>query len=413
MSLLRRDLGAARLAPWGAAACLLALLLVPLGLSAQSSPPRVRASGVEFTAQAAAPSAAGIPVLYVDSGTGSLHYKTAGGSDAALGGAGAAVTSVSGTSPIASTGGTTPTISLGTVPVAKGGTNSTTALNNNRVMVSSGGAIVEASALTNGQLLIGSTGAAPVAAAITGSTNLSVTNGAGSIAIAGTKTPTINTATADSGGTLSIIGQHADDGTAQVRLDSSVTVTGQNVHTEIRNNGVRALGFGISGAINELGFYNSGSAGAFEGSLLANASTLRVYNFAAFNPYSDNAILLGGSGARWLSVGSYSYLGKHQSAATSGAVSISPSSGEVYRLLATGNVTSISISDGVEAQLFTLILVQKADGVPTWPSVISNARLVGGTFTKSTGASKIDTITFRWDAGSSDWLEIHRALDLS
>ncbi len=235
----------------------------------------------------------------------------------------------------------------------------------------------------------------------------------GSVTVTGSKVPTINTATADAGGTIAIVGQHADDGTAQVRLDSSVTVTGQNVHTEIRNNGVRALGFGISGAINELGFYNSGSAGAFEGSLLANASTLRVYGFAAFNPYSDNTILLGGAGARWLSVGAYSYLGKHQSAATSGAVTITPSSGEVYRLLATGNVTSISIADGVEAQLFTLILVQKADGVPTWPSTISNCRIVGGTFTKSTGASKIDTITFRWDAGSSDWLEINRALDLS
>lgn len=66
--------------------------------------------------------------------------------------------------------------------VAEGGTNSPTALNNNRVMVSSGGAIVEAGAMTNGQLLIGSTSSAPVVAAITGTANrLTVTNGAGSI----------------------------------------------------------------------------------------------------------------------------------------------------------------------------------------------------------------------------------------
>ena len=73
----------------------------------------------------------------------------------------------------------------GVLPIANGGTNSSTALNNNRIMVSSAGAIIEAAALTNGQLLIGSTGAAPVAANITQGTNQGVviTNGAGSIAL--------------------------------------------------------------------------------------------------------------------------------------------------------------------------------------------------------------------------------------
>lgn len=73
----------------------------------------------------------------------------------------------------------------GILPVANGGTNSSTALNNSRIMVSAGGAIVEAAALTNGQLLVGSTGAAPVAANITvgALASLTVTNGAGTIAI--------------------------------------------------------------------------------------------------------------------------------------------------------------------------------------------------------------------------------------
>lgn len=73
----------------------------------------------------------------------------------------------------------------GVLPVANGGTNSGTALANNRIMVSSGGAIVEAAALTNGQLLIGSTSAAPVAANITqtGTLGVVITNGAGSISL--------------------------------------------------------------------------------------------------------------------------------------------------------------------------------------------------------------------------------------
>jgi len=53
----------------------------------------------------------------------------------------------------------------GVLPIANGGTNSSSALNNNRHIQSVGGALVEAPALTNdGQLFIGSTGAAPVAA---------------------------------------------------------------------------------------------------------------------------------------------------------------------------------------------------------------------------------------------------------
>ena len=77
------------------------------------------------------------------------------------------------------------TYMVGVLPIVRGGTNSGTALNNNRIMVSSGGAIVEAAALTNGQLLIGSTGVAPVAANITvgALASLTVTNGAGSIVI--------------------------------------------------------------------------------------------------------------------------------------------------------------------------------------------------------------------------------------
>jgi hypothetical protein len=58
------------------------------------------------------------------------------------------------------------------------------ALNNNRIMVSTGGSIVEAAALTNGQLLIGSTGASPIAATLSAGTGIAITNAAGSITIA-------------------------------------------------------------------------------------------------------------------------------------------------------------------------------------------------------------------------------------
>lgn len=72
----------------------------------------------------------------------------------------------------------------GVLSIVYGGTNSSTALNNDRIMVSSGGAIVEAAALSDGQFLIGSTGAAPSAANLTGTLNqVNVTNGPGSITL--------------------------------------------------------------------------------------------------------------------------------------------------------------------------------------------------------------------------------------
>lgn len=86
----------------------------------------------------------------------------------------------------------TPASFTGVLPVANGGTNSAVALNNNRIMVSSAGAITEAAALTNGQLLVGNTGNAPTAANLTAGTGISITNGAGSISIAATGTGNSN-----------------------------------------------------------------------------------------------------------------------------------------------------------------------------------------------------------------------------
>lgn len=69
------------------------------------------------------------------------------------------------------------------VPIANGGTNSSTALNNNRLMRSSAGAIIEAAALINGQLFIGSTGATPNPSTLTAGPGITITNAAGSITI--------------------------------------------------------------------------------------------------------------------------------------------------------------------------------------------------------------------------------------
>jgi len=110
---------------------------------------------------------------------------------------------------------TTGTIALSVpVTIANGGTNSTTALTNNRVMVSNSGAIREAAALTNGQLLIGSTGAAPVGAALTAGTGISVTNGAGSVTIVNTGVTSVATGTGLTGGPITSTGTVSLENTA-------------------------------------------------------------------------------------------------------------------------------------------------------------------------------------------------------
>jgi hypothetical protein len=103
--------------------------------------------------------------------------------------------------------------------VAQGGTNSGTALNNNRIMESISGAIVEGPALTNGQLLIGSTGAAPVAAALTAGANITITNAAGSITIAG------SAASLPVSDSTSIV-QDDSDATKQMRFEIGGYTTG-------------------------------------------------------------------------------------------------------------------------------------------------------------------------------------------
>jgi hypothetical protein len=131
------------------------------------------------------------PVSPILGGTGLTSY-TATGSILYADSTTSLASTAAGTATQVLHGGTVPSwsaVSLtadvsGILPIVSGGTNSSTALSSNRVMVSSAGSIVEAAALSNGQLLIGSTAAAPIVANITGTTNqVIVTNGAGSITL--------------------------------------------------------------------------------------------------------------------------------------------------------------------------------------------------------------------------------------
>lgn len=109
----------------------------------------------------------------------------------------------------------------GTLPVANGGTGSSTALTNNKVMVSSGGNIVEGPALTNGQVLLGVTSAAPAATTLSG--DISSITSAGVVAVNKTTTGTANTILALNGSSIGTMSGLALVNSGTVTLSAGTT----------------------------------------------------------------------------------------------------------------------------------------------------------------------------------------------
>jgi hypothetical protein len=144
------------------------------------------------------------------------------------------VSAVTASTPLVSSGGAAPNISLtGVVAVANGGTNSSTALNNNRALVSSAGAIIESNASTSSQVLVGGSppafGTVPNAAlanssiTVTASTGLS---GGGTVSLGGSTSLSVSYGTAS--------------GTATQGNDTRLPPTGVANGRIIYDNGTRA-----------------------------------------------------------------------------------------------------------------------------------------------------------------------------
>jgi hypothetical protein len=127
---------------------------------------------------------------------------------------------------------------------------------------------------------------------------------------------------------------------------------------------------------------------------------------------SDLSSKAGGSGARFTEAWARVHAGVHHDVTSGGAVSIDTQLGEMCVLTSNANVTGITLAAGKAAQLFTLGMIQGSSGY-TWPTTITNARLAGGSFTKSSASGAVDTITFRYNATNSTWDEISRSLALA
>tara|TARA_R110000868_G_scaffold243115_2_gene499050 strand:- start:647 stop:2557 length:1911 start_codon:yes stop_codon:yes gene_type:complete len=164
-------------------------------------------------------------VANLTAGTGVTITNTAGGITLSAPDNGT-VTGVTASSPLASSGGTAPNISLtGTIPVANGGTGQTT--------------------YTDGQLLIGNTTGNTLAkATLTAGTGVTITNGPGTITISAPDTGTVTAVTASS--------PLASSGGATPNLSLTGTVA-------IANGGTAGTATPTAGAVP----YGTGTAYAF------------------------------------------------------------------------------------------------------------------------------------------------------
>lgn len=175
-------------------------------------------------------------------------------------------------------------ITAGTLGVANGGTNSSTALNNNRVMISSSSAIVEASAITAARALISDANGIPTHSAVT-STELALLSGKTSVGDCSTSISSstnnrialfdsttgklikqdsaVTVASGSIAGLVSLAGAsalaiHANaNGIPQINLDTGTTYIGRNDQPCLINLGASAAGAGSSTLCTITTLYNS------------------------------------------------------------------------------------------------------------------------------------------------------------
>lgn len=199
---------------------------------------------------------------------------------------------------------------------------------------------------------------------------------------------------------------YADGGLSHtVQLES--TLNGSAQMMLIKNNTLATTSTWLQGNIVQLG------VGGSRLQLLNQAiNTVMLDIQASAVAPNDLVTVSGGSANRWTETWSRVYAGVHLDTTSGGAVSINTQLGEMQVLTSNANVSGITLTAGKAGQVFTLELKQGNAG-HTWPTTFTNARIAGGSFTKSAALNDVDTITFRYNTTSSTWDEISRVLALA
>ncbi|MFN8210522.1 MAG: hypothetical protein U0T33_06100 [Bacteroidales bacterium] len=123
------------------------------------------------------------------------------------------------------------------LPIANGGTNSSALLNNNRLMISSSGSIVEAGAMNDGTVLVGKTGAAPQIVPLGGDATIDNT---GILTLANTLV------TPATYGNATHVGQFTVDSKGRLTFAGDVLITGTSPVGSTLTNGYIWIGDGTN-----------------------------------------------------------------------------------------------------------------------------------------------------------------------
>ncbi|KHD87494.1 MAG: hypothetical protein OM95_14075 [Bdellovibrio sp. ArHS] len=190
-------------------------------------------------------------------------------------------------------------LTSGILPIARGGTNSTTALNNNRIMISNSGSIVEHTALSANKVLVTNATGLPAAATVT-DTELGYLSGVTAniqtqlaAKISGTGWGTNSVITADSSGVLTALGG---------------STTGSHLQWTVTGPAWTTATFPATTTINQL-LYSSGTnvvtglATANSSVLTTNGSGVPTWSALSNDTFTQYARLAGRSGGQTLSGG--------------------------------------------------------------------------------------------------------------
>lgn len=145
---------------------------------------------------------------------------------------------------------------------------------------------------------------------------------------------------------------------------------------------------------------------------LASADRFLVTS-TAISPATDSGLTSGTTAKRWTSSHAMQYASASQTLSWSTATptAIDPALGDICLITLTANITAWSISNGVAPGQFMFLKFIQGAAAPWTLGADSNAAnilIAGGSFTLSVTAGNIDMLMLVWDG--TNWLECGRAL---
>lgn len=169
-------------------------------------------------------------------------------------------------------------------------------------------------------------------------------------------------------------------------------------------------------------FTNSITPGAYHGLAFSGAQMNVAFNgglyvtldTASFRNTTDNTLDLGTTSLFWKSsfIRRYAHREIHASQGA-GTYTVAANNGEKFVVTMTANITWAIDAGGVQGQIVTLQLKQDGTAGRTWTNP-ANVNFAGGAFAASAAiaANAWDSIVLQWNATTTEWDEIARAMNV-